>query len=56
MTYRTDRAFAALPGYTSRHTIGQRITSAIVYTLLAGLSIWAAVAIAVGIIRTISGA
>lgn len=56
MTYRTARAFAAITGVNPRRTIGQRITSATVYTLLAGLAIWAALAIAVGIVRTITGA
>lgn len=54
MTYRTERAFAAITGYTPRRTLGQRITGVAVYTLLGGLAIWAAIGIVVGIINTVT--
>lgn len=56
MSHRTDKAFYAITGYTPRRTIGQRVVGLTVYTLLGGLAIWAALGIAVGIARTITGA
>lgn len=56
MSYRTERAFAALIGYAPRRSPGQRIASAVVYILLGGLAVWAGAGIAVGIVHTLTGA